>query len=480
MKTKLQKRLGLSLLAGILSLGFGSASAQCNANFTYSTAPGGNGGIMFFGISTGTTSTTHYYWSFGDMTYDYTNPSPTHTYNANGVYTVQLQIADSSTVPQCFSSFTQTIGITNIPCSSVNFNFTHVTYPNNSVSFMGNLSGGYSYSWSFGDGSYGTGQSPSHTYSAAGVYTVVTSVTNPSTSCTYTATNVVQVNASPCNLTGNFSATVGSGGVVSFVSTSTGTSANTTYNWAFGDGTYASPGTSGSVTHTYTSNGVFIVHMYLSDSVGTVPCYASYTSTISVSGASCIPNASFNMVRDSTTTLNWLAYVNYPSTIASATWNWGDGTSSTGLYPSHTYSAAGFYTICLYYSMSCGSTGTVCSLNYVYKGSSNNSILTVHVVNSGGLVTGIAAQSADKGIISISPNPNDSHFTLNIQGAESGKSVEIRVMNLLGETVYAESDLSSGSSYSKTLDLKNVAAGTYFIKVSAGSKAYQSKMIISK
>jgi sugar lactone lactonase YvrE len=49
------------------------------------------------------------------------------------------------------------------------------------VSFSGTASGGsgpYSYAWNFGDGSSGTGSSTAHTYSAAGGYSVVLTVTD--------------------------------------------------------------------------------------------------------------------------------------------------------------------------------------------------------------------------------------------------------------------------------------------------------------
>lgn len=53
------------------------------------------------------------------------------------------------------------------------------------VNFTNNSTGGTSYSWDFGDGNNSTDQNPSHSYTSAGTYTVVLTVTNAA-GCTST------------------------------------------------------------------------------------------------------------------------------------------------------------------------------------------------------------------------------------------------------------------------------------------------------
>jgi PKD repeat protein len=65
------------------------------------------------------------------------------------------------------------------------------------------------YAWNFGDGTSSSAQSPSHVYSAAGVYTVSLTVTNSAGSNTKTSTNYVTVTAPTIggSLTGSWVAT---------------------------------------------------------------------------------------------------------------------------------------------------------------------------------------------------------------------------------------------------------------------------------
>ncbi len=72
------------------------------------------------------------------------------------------------------------------------------------VSFTANVAGGkapYTFAWSFGDGSAGTGQTTSHTYTAVGDYPVTVTVTD-SASGTATGTTKVSVIVPPPSVTG--------------------------------------------------------------------------------------------------------------------------------------------------------------------------------------------------------------------------------------------------------------------------------------
>ncbi|HEV2449654.1 MAG TPA: PKD domain-containing protein [Thermoplasmata archaeon] len=124
--------------------------------------------------------------------------------------------------------------------------------------------GPFGYSWSFGDGTTGTGASPAHAYSALGTYTVTVQITD-SAGDSATASTTVQVvqdlvaapsalpNPTEVGLSTQFSAGL-SGGV-----------APEQYGWAFGDGsTSATAGPS----HTYSKAGKFVVNLSASDSVG--------------------------------------------------------------------------------------------------------------------------------------------------------------------------------------------------------------------
>jgi PKD repeat protein len=115
-----------------------------------------------------------------------------------------------------------------------------------------------SYNWAFGDGTTGTAPSPSHIYSAAGVYTVSLTATGPGGSNTQTRTNYITVT----NLSAPVAKFTGSptSGVipltVAFTSSSTGTI--TGYAWNFGDGTTS---TDQAPSHVYSAAGAYTVSL---------------------------------------------------------------------------------------------------------------------------------------------------------------------------------------------------------------------------
>jgi PKD repeat protein len=120
-----------------------------------------------------------------------------------------------------------------------------------------------SWSWDFGDGNGSTAQNPSHTYTAAGSYTV--SLTASSSACgdTLTRTGYITVSDLPlADFSG--SPTSGNGSVtVDFSDLSTGVP--TGWIWDFGDGNGA---TSQNPSHTYTAVGTYTVTLTASNTCG--------------------------------------------------------------------------------------------------------------------------------------------------------------------------------------------------------------------
>lgn len=76
-------------------------------------------------------------------------------------------------------------------------------------------------------------------------------------------------------------------------------------------------------------------------------------------------------------------------------------------------------------------------------------------------------------VVSIFPNPSNGVVTLN--AIEANSSVE--VYNIIGENVFTKSVLVKGSN---TLDLSNLAAGSYIVKVKTGNEVATKRIVISK
>src|SRR3954469_3092585 len=112
-KTHITMKRILTTLTIIAAFVCGSSQmrAQCSASFLSTNQA--NGGVTFTSTSIGTTSTTVYYWSWGNsVTYTAMGAAgmyPNYTYTANGTYVVTLFILTSA--PQCSASVQQTITI---------------------------------------------------------------------------------------------------------------------------------------------------------------------------------------------------------------------------------------------------------------------------------------------------------------------------------------------------------------------------------
>lgn len=121
-----------------------------------------------------------YAWNFGDGTSG-SGVSPVHTFTAGGTYTVTLMVNDGKQNSPPQSTTAEITEINDPPVSnaggpyrgeegqSIQFNGSGSYDPDGSIA---------SYAWDFGDASTGSGVSPSHTYSAAGSYTVSLTVTD--------------------------------------------------------------------------------------------------------------------------------------------------------------------------------------------------------------------------------------------------------------------------------------------------------------
>jgi hypothetical protein len=134
----------------------------------------------------------------------------------------------------------------------------------------GSTAGIVSFAWNFGDGTFGTGQSTTHTFAATGTYPVRLTVTNDRTvSASASQTVVVTATESPKALF-RFSPTEPTPGTdVTFnASASTAAPGRTLvqFVWDFGDGVHE---VSGAVTHhLYPNAGTYTVVLTVFDDIG--------------------------------------------------------------------------------------------------------------------------------------------------------------------------------------------------------------------
>ncbi len=276
-------------------------------------------------------------WDFGDGT-TATDQHPTHVYGVAGSYTVTLTATDdggasdvaTGTVVVTEPNAPPVAGFTYV-CSGLSCTFTDTSTDSDGTITI--------YQWNMGDGVGTNARNPSHTYAAPGTYTV---------------THWVYDNGAASD-TVSQAVTVGEAPVASFTPTCTGLTCDFTdtstdgdgsvvfWSWDFGDGVTSF---AQNPTHTYTAAGSYTVTLNVQDNDG-AGATATQTVTVSAPPPNQAPTAAFT----SSCTELACGFADGSSdsdgTIVSWSWDFGDGAASTASNPSHTYGAAGTYTVTL-------------------------------------------------------------------------------------------------------------------------------------
>ncbi len=297
-------------------------------------------------------SIVSYAWDFGDGT-TATGVNATHTYGTKGIYTARLTVRDNQGATGTATKQIQ-VGPPNqapVAVASVSPGSGKV---GQSIGFSAAGSADadgtiVSFAWDFGDGATGTGDSPSHVYTAPGLYAATLTVTDDSGAvATDTATVTVSANQGPTAVAAATSPTVGKepltveltgagstdpdGGVVS-------------YSWDFGDGTTGSGVTT---SHTYATFGAYTAELAVADAEG-----LTSTSTVNITvnqnqGPTAVANATPAAGQAPLiVSFSSAGSADPDGSIVSYAWSFGDGNGSSVANPSYTYGTAGTYPVTL-------------------------------------------------------------------------------------------------------------------------------------
>ena len=328
-----------SILFTFLMAAFGiSASAQCGALGYFSQS----GSTVTFYDSSYSVNGHTVEWYFGDGTYG-SGATTSHTY-AVGTYTAYLSIYDS--VASCFdsTSFSITIGTASGSCNAA---FTYGVDSSNglTLNFYNTSSNTSSYNWWFGGSATSTVANPSYTFTQSGYQTVcLTTYDSSGNFCDSICSTVYVPGNSSSSSCDAFFWTSVSGSTVGFYDSLTSSSI---FEYSFGDGTYdygVSP------IHDYASSGTYNACLFVYDVTATgdtLLCDSFCRSVTIGSSSSC--SASFAAYPDSInmSASSYPVYFSNTSTGVNYIWNFGDGNTDTSANPTHTYTSAGTYTVCL-------------------------------------------------------------------------------------------------------------------------------------
>lgn len=289
--------------------------------------------------------TVSYQWRFGDGSSS-TNTHPSYSYTNYGSYSVRLL---GTTQFGCVDSLKKSVSVIASPqttfilsnsstqCNSVDtFKLVNQTSALNGKNVK--------YTWQFGDGSSSVSVNPVKSFTNAGVYTIRLKAIN-SNGCADSASQKVTVNADPkADFAINQSGQCINNQQFEFKNNSTIAfgGGSMSFDWKYQDTSFSNSTNASSAfaeVKTYTIKLVAKSTLGCSDSISKqIVVYPQPKADFTVNNSQqCLTNNQFNFTNNSTISSGTNTYV----------WNYGDGTGSTSVSPSNTYSAFGKYQVLL-------------------------------------------------------------------------------------------------------------------------------------
>ncbi|MEO0897190.1 MAG: PKD domain-containing protein [Bacteroidota bacterium] len=302
----------------------------CTASFTTTV---NQATAQFVNTSVGSGFFLNSEWLFGDGNTSTSN-NPVYTYSQAGTYNVSLIVLDPFT--GCTDTTTQAVTVGNPPpCQAAFISFVSI----DSAIFISQSIGSSNiiHNWDFGDGTTGIGQVAAHFYTQPDTYRVCLTITDSISGCTDDTCEWVVVVGNQPTCDPNFTYADLGGNNIQFFDL--GRNSGSTYFWDFGDGNTS---TLNEPIHTYAQPGVYNVCRTVSDPA--TGCTNTQCNTVIVIPPTC--DADFSVYYDSVPNSMYFDAI-YQQAGYTYTWDFGDGTTATGVSAYHTYASAGSYNVCL-------------------------------------------------------------------------------------------------------------------------------------
>jgi len=285
-------------------------------------------------------------WDFGDGASAGTC-SAVHIYSTAGNFTAIVTATDTLGV----SATSSTTVIVKPKLAVTATDSPKTTEVSKSATFNATTSlgvGSRNCSWSFDDGSSGTGCLTSHPYTTSGTFTATVTASD---SLGITVSSAVSVTINPkLTVTASVSLSPTVGTAVSFTTSITGGVSPVSCNWTLGDGSSV---TGCLTSHTYATAGTFVATVTAADNL-------NVTSTDSVT-----------LVVDLAVTISASpspTEIGVPATFTTTAkggvspytfnWSFSDGTSQVGSITTHTFTSPKLYTVKLMVTDNNGNMGS--------------------------------------------------------------------------------------------------------------------------
>jgi hypothetical protein len=202
-------------------------------------------------------------------------------------------------------------------------------------------------------------------------------------------------------------------------------------------------------------------YYYLFDWVVSGVCLGDEDSVqVVVDSSSANPTASFTMTVGTVTATNATVDFNASasaSSILSYEWNFGDGTTGTGVAPQHIYTFNGTYNVELVVITDCGSDTLVQQL----------------------IIGGInLPENTLSNSLSVYPNPVSSQLSVSFK-TEGAQEAILQLLDATGKIVYQKDLPNINGVYDGYVGVQDLPNGLYFLRINAGSLQTSRRVIIS-
>ncbi|MBP6539540.1 MAG: PKD domain-containing protein, partial [Saprospiraceae bacterium] len=381
-------------------------------------------------------SVTAWNWTFeGGNPATSTLENPVVTYSQTGTYNVSLTVTNAS--GQNTNTIIDYMHVITVPSTEFDgiISGNTLTLDNTSISVA-------SSNWNIFTDNINASLNGDHVIYTAlqnGTYNVILTNTNQ---CGQSISDTVQyiINAYPIAsyALNNGNPTCANQNVQFFAADGVGN----TYNWAFTGG---QPSTSNEQNPVilYNNAGTYTVRLIVSNIYGA----DTLDSNVNIGD---LPTAAFTSVINN----NQAQFTMTGNGHTSQTWNFGDGSNSSDLNPTHVYSASGNYTITLITSNGCGNDTIVQTVAIIISATDNYN---------------------DKVVFNLVPNPASDFINMEFDGFKTGE-FKIAVTDLSGRKLIDQTLFLSGKQV-QNMEISNLPAGAYFVKLT-GTDIFKTKKLV--
>ncbi|MDX2245624.1 MAG: PKD domain-containing protein [Bacteroidia bacterium] len=298
---------------------------------------------------------TSWFWDFGDGTTS-TLPNPSKIYSLPGTFDVTLVVG---TTQGCSDTLVMA-DLIDLSGPGGSFTFTPIAGCSPlDVTFTASTGGAINWTWDFGDGNLGSGQTVTHTYANDTIAFPVL-VIQDTAGCVVAipSPDSVIVYGGPNPMANVDQTQICLGEILTFTDLSISANPIISYLWDFGDGDSAfvqNP------QHIYTNPGNYAVNLTVTNSDG---CTDSISIPINITvgtppAANISPSANLGCAP---LVVSFADSSTGPAIMTGWDWDFGDGTFSTQQNPSHTFTTPGVYTVKLVVSDANGCTDSTTRL----------------------------------------------------------------------------------------------------------------------